>query len=471
MTTLEEVRQQMEAAGAARVDLHVSDLFGRWHRFSIPAARLTPELVARGLGFDGSSLRGLQPIEESDMLLVPDLGTAVIDPTQDPPALSVICDIADSISGQRSARDPRGIAARAEEYLRGTGIADTAYFGPELEFFVFDEVRYQQVANTGFYYVDSAEGHWNTGRDEQPNRGAKVPPKSGYAPTAPFDRLAPLRWAIADALTAVGQPVEVHHHEVASGGQCEIATRFDSLLRKADQVQWYRYLVRNVARAHGQVATFMPKPLGGDNGSGMHTHQSLWKDSLPLFHDPNGYAGLSQTARWYLGGLLRHAPALLAICAPTTNSYRRLVPGFEAPVHLAYSARNRSAAVRIPTVEEQPAAKRLEFRSPDGMSNPYLAFPAMLMAGLDGIRQRIDPGDPVDRNIYELSAADAARIPHTPATLPAALDALEADRAFLQEGGVFPAEVIDTWIALKRAEVQEVETRPTPAEYEAYFNG
>ena len=471
MTTLDEVRQRMAAAGAARLDLHVADLLGRWHRFSMPATRLTEASVVAGFGFDGSSLRGLQPVEASDMLLRPDLSTAIIDPVQAPATLSIICDIADPATGQPSPRNPRAIAARAEEYLRASGIADTANFGAELEFFVFDEVRYQQLTNTGFYYVDSAEGHWNTGRDEQPNRGGKIPAQGGYAPAAPFDRLGPLRWAIADALTATGQEVEIHHHEVASGGQCALATRYDSLARKADQVQWYRYIVQNAARLHGQVATFMPKPLAGANGSGMHTHQSLWKDGMPLFHDPNGYAGLSQTARWYLGGLLRHAPALMALCAPTTNSYRRLVPGFEAPVHLTYSNSNRTAAVRIPAYDSQPAATRIEFRPPDAMANPYLAFPAMLMAGLDGIRQRIDPGDPMDRNLYELTAEEAARIPSTPGTLPAALDALAADRAFLQEGGVFPAEIIDTWLTLKRAEVREVEAAPTPAEYEAYFNG
>jgi glutamine synthetase len=403
VATFQEVKQRIATSGAARIDLRVTDLLGRWQHFAIPAERFTDELVTRGLGFDGSSLRGFQGIEESDMLLVPDLDTAVLDPTASAPTLCLIGNVVDPLSGARYSRDPRHIAEKAETYLKASGIADVANFGPELEFFIFDEARYQQTGNTAFYFVDSREGHWNAGRDETPNLGYKTPAKEGYSPTPPLDATNDLRWAMAEALQAAGVPVEVHHHEVASGGQAEIATRFTSLKRKADETQWYKHIVRNVARAHGRVATFMPKPMHGDNGSGMHTHQSLWKENQPLFYDSNGYAGLSQTARWYVGGLLRHAPSLLALTNPTTNSYKRLVPGYEAPVHLAYSVRNRSAAVRIPMYQSTPQAKRIEFRPPDGMSNPYLAFAAMLMAGIDGIKRRIDPGDPVDKNIYALT--------------------------------------------------------------------
>ena len=476
MATLQEVQQRMAAARITRVDLRVTDLLGRWQHFSLPADQLTQDAVTRGVGFDGSSLRGFQAIDESDMLLVPDLDSAVIDPTEATPTLVLVCDVTDTITGARYTRDPRYIASKAEEYLRASGIADTAYFGPELEFFVFDEARFQQSGNTAFYYVDSTEGEWNRGRDEGAlasggNLAFKVPLKEGYAPVPPFDSLAELRWQIAEAIQATGVTVEVHHHEVASGGQCEIATRFATPVRKADETQWYKYLARNIARARGKVATFMPKPIFGDNGSGMHTHQSLWKDGVPLFFDSNGYAGLSQTARYYIGGLLAHAPALLAICAPSTNSYKRLVPGYEAPVNLAFSVRNRSAAVRIPTYSESPAAKRVEFRPPDGTANPYLAFAAMLMAGLDGVQRQIDPGDPLDRNIYELQPEDLARVPHVPPTLEAALDALEADHAFLLRGDVFTVDVLDRWLAFKREEVRGLQTRPTPYEYELYFSG
>ena len=471
VATLQDVRQRMAAARVTRVDLRVTDLLGRWQHFSIPADQLTPDAVTRGVGFDGSSVRGFQPIDESDMLLVPDLDSAVIDPSEAVPTIAFVCDVTDTITGARYTRDPRYVAAKAEEYLRASGIADTAYFGPELEFFVFDEARFQQSGNTAFYYVDSLEAEWNHGRDEGPNLAFKVPLKEGYAPAPPFDSLAEFRWEVTEAIRATGVTVEIHHHEVASGGQGEIATRFATAVRKADETQWYKYLVRNIARSHGKVATFMPKPIFGDNGSGMHTHQSLWKDGVPLFFDSNGYAGLSQVARYYIGGLLAHAPALLALCAPSTNSYKRLVPGYEAPVNLAYSVRNRSAAVRIPTYSEAPAAKRVEFRPPDASSNPYLAFAAMLMAGLDGVQRQIDPGDPLDRNIYELKPEELARVPRVPHTLEAALDALETDRAFLLQGDVFTPDLLERWMAFKRAEVAGLQTRPTPYEYELYFNG
>lgn len=471
MANLADIRQRLASEGITRVDLRVTDLPGRWHHFSIPASRLTEESAVNGFGFDGSSIRGFQPIEESDMLLIPDLETAVVDPSEEVRTLALICDVVEPRTGERYARDPRRIAALAEMHLRSTGIADTANFGPELEFFLFDDVRFQQSANTAFFTVDSVEASWNTGQDDRPNLGGKIGVKEGYAPTPPFDHTSGVRWAISEALERAGIEVEVHHHEVAGAGQGEIATRYASLRRKADETQWYKHLVRNIAQAHGKTATFMPKPIFGDNGSGMHTHQSLWKDGAPLFHDANGYAGLSQAARWYIGGLLTHAPALLAFCAPTTNSYRRLLPGFEAPVNLAYSARNRSVAVRIPTYSSAAAATRIEFRPPDGMCNPYLAFAAMLMAGLDGIRKQIDPGDPLDRNIYELKPDEAVRVPRVPGSLEAALDALAADQAFLLEGAVFTEELVARWIAMKREEAQAASLRPTPFEYEMYFNG
>ncbi len=461
----------MDAAGVTRVDLRVTDLLGRWHHFAMPAEQLAGEALTRGVGFDGSSLRGFQSIDASDMLLLPDLESAVLDPTEAVPTMAIVCDIIDPATGARYSRDPRNVIAKAEAHLVASGVADTAYFGPELEFFVFDDARFQQSGNTAFYYVDSAEGEWNSGRDEAPNLGFKIPAKEGYAPAPPFDALAPLRWQMAEAIQRAGVEVEIHHHEVASGGQCEIATRFATPQRKADETQWYKHIVRNVARADRRVATFMPKPIFGDNGSGMHTHQSLWKDGVPLFYDSNGYAGLSLTARHYIGGLLTHAPALMAFCAPSTNSYKRLVPGFEAPVNLAYSARNRSAAVRIPTYSEEPRQKRVEFRPPDGTANPYLAFAALLMAGLDGVQRQIDPGDPLERNIYELKADEAARVPRVPATLEAALDALEADQAFLLAGDVFTPDLIERWVEIKRDEVRALQQRPTPYEFEQYFNG
>ncbi|MPZ99721.1 MAG: type I glutamate--ammonia ligase [Dehalococcoidia bacterium] len=471
MATLQEVKQLAESRGARRVDLKVTDLLGRWQHFSMPIDRFTPELAAEGLGFDGSSLRGFQPIEDSDMLLVPDLETAAFDPVPQHPTLSLICDVVDPITRERYSRDPRYVAEKAEAHLRTTALADTAYFGPELEFFIFDDVRFQQTPNTSFYFVDSSEADWNSGRDEAPNLGYKVPSKAGYSPTPPFDSHSELRWAVVEALESVGLTVEVSHHEVATGGQGEIATTYRTLRHKADEVQWYKYLVQNVARAFGQVATFMPKPVYGDNGSGMHTHQSLWHDDNPIFFDSNGYAGLSQAARYYIGGLLRHAPAVLAFASPSTNSYKRLVPGFEAPVNLVYSVRNRSAAVRIPTYSQSGAAKRIEFRPPDGTANPYLAFAAMLMAGLDGIQSRIDPGDPLDKNIYELPPEDARRLATVPPTLDAALDALEKDCDFLKKGDVFTQDLIERWIEFKRAEVLGLNARPTAYEYELYFNG
>jgi glutamine synthetase len=470
--TLQELLQLAQSKGIARVDLRVTDLVGRWQHFTIPLNRVKESLFVDGNGFDGSSLRGFQQIQESDMLAIPDIESAQIDPIPNPNAIALICDVADPLTKDRYSRDPRNVAKKAEEYLRTTGIADEAYFGPELEFFIFDDVRYQQGGNTAFYYVNSSEGAWNTGTDEGGhNLGFKIPGKEGYSPVPPWDSTADLRWKVVEALNSVGIDTFVDHHEVATGGQQEIGIMHDTLVKQADRAQWYKYLTRNVVAQAGKVATFLPKPMFGDNGSGMHTHQSLWKGGQPLFYDSNGYAGLSQLARWYVGGLLRHAPSVLAFAAPSTNSYRRLVPGYEAPVNLAYSARNRSAAVRIPTYEHSPASKRIEFRPPDPTMNPYLAFSAMLLAGLDGIQRQIDPGDPLDKNIYELSPEEAAGVPTVPGSLDAALDALEADHDYLLAGGVFTQDLLDTWLEIKREEAASVRLRPTPYEYELYFNG
>ncbi len=459
------------------IDLKFNDLPGLWQHFSITPRQLTDledietSIWVDGIGFDGSSIRGFQKIQESDMILIPDPSTARIDNMCQVPTLSVICDIKDPLTKQPYSRDPRYIARKAEQYLASTGIADTAYFGPELEFFVFDDIRFGQNAQSGFYYVDSVEGEWNTGRDERPNLGYKPRFKEGYFPVPPHDSLQDIRSEMIMEMEKVGLTIEVHHHEVATAGQCEIDQRFDTLIKTADNVLWFKYIVKNIARKHGKVATFMPKPLFGDNGSGMHTHQSLWNGKNPLFYDKDGYAGTSEMCRWYIGGLLKHGRSLMAFCAPTTNSYKRLVPGYEAPVNLVYSARNRSAAARIPMYSEQPHAKRIEFRPPDPAANPYLAFSAMLMAGLDGIQNKIDPGQPLDRNTYELTPAEAAKMPTVPASLEEALEALEEDHDYLLKGGVFTQDVIDVWTEFKReGEIDPVRLRPHPWEFHLYFD-
>jgi glutamine synthetase len=457
--------------GAKIVDLRFIDLPGMWQHFSIPVEELNEDLFAEGIGFDGSSIRGFQHIHESDMLLFPDPETAYLDPCLDIPTLSIICDVKDPVSGKPYSRDPRYIVAKAEAYLKSTGIADTSYWGPELEFYIFDNVQYDQNAFTGYYRIDSDEGIWNTGRDEKPNQGYKLRHKEGYFPVPPSDQQQDLRSEIILNMMKVGIPIEVHHHEVGTAGQGEIDMRFSPMKKMADNVMQYKYILRNTVRKHGKVATFMPKPLFGDNGSGMHVHQSLWKGDTNLFFDKNGYSLLSQTALWYIGGLLKHAPALLALCAPTTNSYRRLVPGYEAPVNLAYSQRNRSACVRIPVYSKSPKSKRLEFRCPDPSANPYLAFAALLMAGLDGIKNKIDPGAPLEKDLYELEPAEAAKIKSTPGSLGEVLDALEKDNAFLLEGGVFTKDLIDTWISYKRErELAPVNLRPVPYEFFLYFD-
>ena len=459
--------EALEWAGqtqATMVDLKFCDLLGSWQHMTLPLTSFDESCFDEGLGFDGSSIRGWQGIAESDMLLMPDPSSAILDPFTEAPTLSLICEIVDPITHEPYAKDPRRVAKRAEQYLRATNIADTCYVGPECEFFVLDSVSYAIVDHQAHYAIDSAEGHWNSG---QPGLGYTVRQKEGYFPPAPHDTLHDLRTRMVLTLEKLGIPCEFHHHEVASGGQCEIDLRYQSLLRMADQVMTYKYVVKNVARAAGKTATFMPKPLFGDNGSGMHTHQSLWKESTPLMADKSGYAGLSQLARCYVGGLLTHAPALLAFCAPTTNSYRRLVPGYEAPVNLVYSQRNRSACIRIPMYSESPKAKRVEFRCPDAAANPYLAFSAMLMAGLDGVEQGLDPGKPADFDLFE----EEADVPQVPGSLAEALDALEADHQFLTRGGVFSEELIETWIGYKReTEVDPIRLRPHPAEFALYYD-
>src|SRR3954453_18834772 len=450
---------------AAMVDLKFCDLLGTWQHVSLPIGGFDESAFEEGLGFDGSSIRGWQGISESDMLLVPDPSSAILDPATEVPTLSLICEIADPLTREPYAKDPRWVARKAEAYLRGSGIADTCFVGPECEFFVFDEVSYELGPNAAHYKVDSAEGHWNSGK---PGLGYTVREKEGYFPPGPHDTLHDLRTQMVLTLERLGIPCEFHHHEVASGGQCEIDLRYQTLTRMADQVMIYKYVVKNVARAAGKSATFMPKPVFGDNGSGMHTHQSLWMEGTPLMADRSGYAGLSQLARGYIAGLLAHAPALLAFCAPTTNSYRRLVPGFEAPVNLVYSQRNRSACIRIPMYSESPKAKRVEFRCPDASANPYLAFAAMLMAGLDGIEQGLDAGAPADYDLFEETHED---VPQVPGSLGEALDALEADHEFLTKSGVFSEELIRTWIDYKREnEVDVVSLRPHPAEFGLYFD-
>jgi len=471
LKTAKEVLSLMSDQGIKIVDFRFTDLLGAWRHTSIPARELTAKVFERGIGFDGSSIRGFQTIDESDMILMPDPTTAFVDPTLEVPSLAIICQVYDPVEWQPYARDPRYIANKAEAYLKQSGIADVSYWGPEAEFFLFKDVRYGGNSNSSFYFIDSQEGWWNSGKELSSNFGGQIPQKRGYFAVPPTDTQQDVRSKIVLALEGVGVEVEVHHHEVATAGQGEIVMRFAALSRMADNMMIYKYLVKNVARQNGLTATFMPKPLFEDNASGMHTHQSLWKGDQNLFFDKEGYAEISETARFYIGGLLKHAPALLALAAPTTNSYRRLVPGFEAPINLAYSKRNRSACVRIPVYSKDPSAKRIEFRPPDASSNPYLCFAAVLMAGLDGVQKRIDPGNPMDMDLYHLAPEEAAHIESTPGSLAEVLDALEADHDFLLEGDVFTAEVIETWIAYKREnEVDPVRMRPHPYEFSLYYD-
>jgi glutamine synthetase len=467
----EDVLSRIEAEDIQFIDFRFCDLPGLMQHYTIPSHQLTADVFEEGLGFDGSSVRGFQEIQESDMMLVPDPDTAVIDSFRQHKTLIMNCFVQDPLTGEPYSRDPRHIARKAEQYLKGTGIADTAYFGPEAEFFIFDDVRFDTRGHESYYHVDSVEGDWNTGKVEGPNLGYKPRTKQGYFPVPPMDHFTDLRSEMVVQLEAAGIEVELQHHEVGSGGQAEIDIKFDSLLRTADKTMMFKYITKNVAHQHMKTVTFMPKPIFGDNGSGMHTHMSLWNGDEPLFFDENGYAGLSDLARYYIGGVLAHAPAILAFSNPTTNSYRRLVPGYEAPVNLVYSQRNRSAACRIPLISKSPKAKRVEFRVPDPSCNPYLAFSAMLMAGLDGIKNKIEPPDPVDKDIYELPREELLNLPSVPASLEEALAALAQDHEFLLEGGVFTEDLIETWIDYKMdAEVSQVRLRPHPYEFHLYYD-
>lgn len=467
--TPQEILTLLREQEIAFVDFKFCDIHGRWQHFTIPAPQFSADIFEEGLGFDGSSIRGWQGIEASDMLVIPDPRTAFVDPFVSRPTLSLTCDIEDPITRDPYSRSPRGIAVKAEEYLAASGIADRACFGPEAEFFVFDDVRYRSASNEAFYHVDSSEGIWNSATGEMPNLGYKIPHKEGYLPVPPMDSLMDLRNEMVAAMQDIGLVVEAQHHEVASGGQCEIDLRFDTLLAMGDSLCKYKYVVKNIAARFGKSATFMPKPLYGDNGSGMHVHSSLWKGDTPIMAG-DGYAGLSDLGLHYIGGILKHAPALCALTNPTNNSYKRLVPGFEAPVILAYSARNRSAICRIPTYSASPAARRIEFRSPDPSANPYLAFSAILMAGLDGIENHIDPGEAIDKNLYDLPPEEAANLQTVPESLRSALEALHKDRRFLTKGEVFTDDFIDNFIDLKSAEFDEVRLRPHPREYDLYYD-
>jgi glutamine synthetase len=467
----EDVLRKVADEQVEFVDLRFCDLPGLTQHFTIPAHAFDEDAFEEGLGFDGSSIRGFQDIQESDMVLVPDPDTAMIDPFMERKTLAITTFVQDPVTGQPYSRDPRYIARKAEQYLAGSGVADTAYFGPEAEFFVFDDIRFDTTPGGSYYHLDSIEAHWNTGKDERPNLGYKPRLKEGYFPVPPMDHYQDLRSEMAGVLETCGVPAEMHHHEVGSAGQGEIGIRFDTLLSMADKTMLFKYIVKNVAWRHNKTATFMPKPIFGDNGSGMHVHQSLWQDGEPLFFDEAGYAQLSDAARHYIGGLLAHAPAILAFSNATTNSYRRLVPGFEAPVNLVYSQRNRSAACRIPVQSKSPKSKRIEFRVPDPSCNPYLAFSAMLMAGLDGVRSKIEPPDPVDKDIYDMPREALENLPSVPASLEESLQALEEDHDFLLEGGVFTEDLIETHIQYKmEEEISAIRLRPHPHEFHLYYD-
>ncbi|MEA5577229.1 type I glutamate--ammonia ligase [Anabaena sp. UHCC 0451] len=470
MTTPQEVLKMIRDKNIQMIDLKFIDTPGTWQHLTMYQDQIDESSFSDGVPFDGSSIRGWKGIEESDMTMVLDPNTAWIDPFMKEPTLSIICSIKEPRTGEWYNRCPRVIAQKAIDYLASTGLGDTAFFGPEAEFFIFDDVRYDQTANSGYYYVDSVEGRWNTGREEGPNLGYKTRFKEGYFPVPPTDSFQDMRTEMLLTMKDCGVPIEKQHHEVATGGQCELGFRFGKLIEAADWLMTYKYVIKNVARKYGKTVTFMPKPIFGDNGSGMHCHQSIWKGGQPLFAGDK-YAGMSEMGLYYIGGILKHAPALLAITNPTTNSYKRLVPGYEAPVNLAYSQGNRSASVRIPLSGDNPKAKRLEFRCPDATSNPYLAFAAMLCAGIDGIKNKIHPGEPLDKNIYELSPEELSKIPSTPGSLELALEALENDHAFLTETGVFSEDFIQNWIDYKLAnEVKQMQLRPHPYEFFLYYD-
>ncbi|MBN3896490.1 MAG: type I glutamate--ammonia ligase [Nostoc sp. NOS(2021)] len=473
MTTPQEVLKRIQDEKIQLIDLKFIDTVGTWQHLTLYQNQIDETAFTDGVPFDGSSIRGWKAINESDMTMVLDPNTAWIDPFMEVPTLSIICSIKEPRTGEWYNRCPRVIAQKAVDYLVSTGLGDTAFFGPEAEFFIFDSARFAQTANEGYYFLDSAEGAWNSGKagtDNKPNLGYKPRFKEGYFPVSPTDSFQDIRTEMLLTMAQLGVPIEKHHHEVATGGQCELGFQFGKLIEAADWLMIYKYVIKNVAKKHGKTVTFMPKPIFGDNGSGMHCHQSIWKDGKPLFAGDK-YAGLSEMALYYIGGLLKHAPALLAITNPSTNSYKRLVPGYEAPVNLAYSQGNRSASIRIPLSGTNPKAKRLEFRCPDATSNPYLAFAAMLCAGIDGIKNKIHPGEPLDKNIYELSPEELAKVPSTPGSLELALQALEKDHAFLTESGVFTEDFIGNWIDYKLSnEVKQLQLRPHPYEFYLYYD-
>ena len=469
--TTKEVMELIKAKDVKYVDFRFIDMPGIWQHTTSPIKFFDEETFVDGKGFDGSSIRGFQAINESDMLLIPDPTSAFIDPFFAETTLVLTCNVVDPVTRDSYSRDPRYVAQKAEKYLKTTGIADISYWGPEAEFFIFNDMKFDQTINSGFYSVDSTEGLWNTGRDEYPNLANKIRSKEGYFPVPPVDSQMDIRSEMTTLMQQIGIAIETHHHEVATGGQAAIDMVFDQMVSMADKLLKYKYVVKNVARRHNMVATFMPKPLFGDNGSGMHVHQSLWKGNTNIMYDEKGYGGLSQAALYYIGGLLKHAPALCAFITPTVNSYKRLTPGFEAPVNLVYSQRNRSAACRIPLYSKSAKAKRVEFRTPDPSCNPYLAFSAMLMAGLDGIQNKIDPGKPHDMNLYELEGRELKKIKSVPASLGEALDALEDDHEFLLKGGVFTEDLINEWINYKRTkEIDPIRLRPHPYEFVLYHD-
>ncbi|MFP4099818.1 type I glutamate--ammonia ligase [Coleofasciculus sp.] len=469
--TPQEVLKMIQDQDIKIIDLKFIDMPGIWQHCSFYYDQIDESAFEDGVAFDGSSIRGWKAINESDMAMVPDPKTAWIDPFMKEKTLSMICSIKEPRTGEWYSRDPRTIAQKALDFLKSTGLGDIAFFGPEAEFFIFDDVRFDQTESKGFYYVDSVEGRWNSGREEAGgNLGYKPRYKEGYFPVSPTDTMQDMRTEMLLTMAQCGVPIEKHHHEVASGGQNELGVRFAPIVEAGDFLMVYKYVIKNVAKKYGKTATFMPKPIFNDNGSGMHTHQSIWKEGKPLFFG-DGYAGLSKMALHYIGGLLRHAPALLALTNPTTNSYKRLVPGFEAPVNLAYSQGNRSASIRIPLSGDNPKAKRMEFRCPDATCNPYIAFAAMLCAGLDGIKNEIDPGEPLDVDIYDLSPEELSKIPSTPGSLEAALEHLEKDHTFLTSTGVFTEDFIDNWIAYKLDnEINPMRLRPHPYEFSLYYD-
>jgi len=467
---IEKVLKYIKSNGIKFVDLKFMDFPGQWQHFTVPVTQFNEGSFEDGYGFDGSSIRGWKPINESDMLIIPDVKTMFVDPFVEQPTISLICDVYEPATKEKYSRCPRNIAQKSEAYLVSTGIADTVFYGPEAEFFIFDDVRFDSRPNSQFYFVDSIEGRWNSGKDEGPNLGYKPRFKEGYFPVPPTDALMDLRNEMVTNLINSGIDVEAQHHEVASGGQCEIDLRFQPLVKAADQLLMFKYIVKNTAKKNNRSVTYMPKPIFGDNGSGMHVHMSLWKKGKPLFPG-SGYAGLSEMALYFIGGLLKHAPSLLAFTNPTTNSYKRLVPGFEAPVNLAYSQRNRSASIRIPMYSSNPKAKRVEFRCPDPSCNPYLGFAAMLMAGLDGITNRIDPGDPLDKDIYDMEPEELVNVPSTPGSLSEALECLRNDHEYLLKGDVFTEDVIETWIKYKiDKEVKPMALQPHPFEFGMYYD-